>query len=291
MNLKKKGMVGLMSNVVNEMLLQVSENKVLAAPFEVFHDAQDEVLHRVVIAPNSVATLVEYFGAEKGALTQRLQIVLQKGARLRHVRVQHSGLKHVHASAVHVEVEADAQYRAFQFDLGAKRAKTVLKIDLLDEGAQADLSGLYVLDDEQVVENNVLVSHHVSKGKSRQAYKGIFQGASEGGFTGKVFVHKNAQHTEAEQANHNILLSKKAKVTFKPELEIYADDVNCSHGATVGQLDEQSIFYLQSRGIDRFTGKRMLLNGFAAEILDEIDERAVYEKVKPFIDKRIASVL
>jgi Fe-S cluster assembly protein SufD len=147
--------------------------------------------------------------------------------------------------------------------------------------------GLYLLHGETLADNHTVVDHRKPNSFSNELYKGVLEGNSKGVFNGKIFVRPNAQKTNAFQSNRNILLSDKATVNTKPQLEIWADDVKCSHGCTTGQLDEEALFYLQSRGIDKNTARAMILYAFAAGVLDTIPN----ENLKQFIDGLISERL
>lgn len=147
--------------------------------------------------------------------------------------------------------------------------------------------GLYLLHGETIADNHTVVDHRKPNSFSNELYKGVLEGNAKGIFNGKIFVRPQAQKTNAFQSNRNILLSDKATINTKPQLEIWADDVKCSHGCTTGQLDEEALFYLRSRGIEKNTARAMMLYAFAAEVLENIPN----EKLKSFIDAMIGERL
>ena len=159
------------------------------------------------------------------------------------------------------------------------------------EGAESNSYGLFLADKFQHVDNYVSVNHAYPKCTSNQLFKGVLDDMSTGAFNGRIFVHKDAQGTLAYQKNNNILLTDDAKMDTKPQLEIYADDVKCSHGATVGQLDENALFYLRSRGISKREARLMLMFGFAHEVIQNIQVEALRERMDNLVMQRLKGEL
>ena len=172
-------------------------------------------------------------------------------------------------------------------DLGAALARNEIHTELDGEGCFARLTGLSVLTGNQHVDNQLRVEHRAPHGSSHQLFKGILGGASRGVFNGLIHVHKGAQKTDAKQTNRNLLLSDKALVHSNPQLEIFADDVRCTHGSTVGQLDESVLFYLRSRGLSEKAARELLLRGFANEVLDAIRLEQVRTDVETAVADRV----
>jgi Fe-S cluster assembly protein SufD len=166
-----------------------------------------------------------------------------------------------------------------------------LHIRMMGEGAETNALGLYLIDKNQHVDNFTVIEHLAPRCTSSQHYKGVLDDMSTGAFNGKIHVYPDAQKTEAYQANNNILLTDTAKIHTKPQLEIYADDVKCSHGATVGQLDKDALFYLQSRGIPKDEGRLMLMNAFAHEVISRIKQPALQERISDLVGKRLRGEL
>jgi len=158
------------------------------------------------------------------------------------------------------------------------------------KGAVANLYGLYLLDGKTLADNHTVVDHRMPDANSNELYKGVMAGQSRGVFNGKIFVRQDAQKTNAFQSNRNILMSDTATVNTKPQLEIWADDVKCSHGCTIGQLDEEALFYLRSRGIDKFTAQAMLLDAFTGDVLQHITHEAVRDLFRSEALRKIASI-
>ncbi|MCX8010494.1 MAG: Fe-S cluster assembly protein SufD, partial [Ignavibacteria bacterium] len=180
---------------------------------------------------------------------------------------------------------AHSRYNSVTITIGGSITRNDLNTLLNGEGAESNLAGLYFVSGEQHVDNHTLIEHAVPNCHSNELYKGILGGKSRGVFNGKVFVKRDAQKTNAYQSNKNILLSRNARIDTKPQLEIFADDVKCTHGATVGQIDDEALFYLQSRGIDRNSAISLLIHGFANDVLEYI----TIDTFKDKLDKLISS--
>ena len=183
------------------------------------------------------------------------------------VLVQRESDAAFHVSLLRARVERDARFESHSVTLGGALVRNDLEIALVGEGADCTLRGLFAGNGSQRLDNHTLVDHAVPLGTSRELYKGILGGKSRGVFRGRVLVRPNAQKTDASQSNPNLLVSNTAEIDTKPQLEIYADDVKCNHGATIGQLDADALFYLRSRGIDERAAREVLTRGFAGEIL------------------------
>jgi Fe-S cluster assembly protein SufD len=150
--------------------------------------------------------------------------------------------------------------------------------------------GLYLLNGKTLADNHTVVDHRVPNANSNELFKGVMHGHSKGVFNGKIFVQQDAQKTNAFQSNRNIILSESASVNTKPQLEIWADDVKCSHGCTTGQLDEEALFYLQSRGIDKSSAQSMLLHAFAGEVTEKIQIESIRESISKMVQEKISSL-
>jgi len=239
-------------------------------------DAERIVAHPrnlIVAGEGSQVTVVEsYLGLAAGVAWHNLltEIVVESGARLRHLRVQRQGEHELHTSAVAAEVGRDGSFSSHVVTLGGRLTRNDLDVVLAAEGAECSLDGLYLLAGAQHLDNHTHIDHAKPHGTSRELYKGVLSGASRGVFNGRIRVRKDAQKTDARQTNRNLLLSDSALVDTKPELEIFADDVKCTHGATIGQLDEASLFYLRSRGVSPEAGRSLLIHAFASEVIGRI---------------------
>ncbi len=232
----------------------------------------------VIAEPNSEATIVEkWIDGDCGAAFSNsvTEISVGAGARVRHVKWREKAADAVHVHRIHTDVDRDGSFRSYSITEGERLDRTDIDVSLNGEGAETELLGLYVLTDKRHADHHTFVDHRVPNTRSDERYKGILDGASDGVFNGKVFVRPDARKTRAAQKNDNLLLSSDATVNTKPQLEILADDVRCGHGATVGRLQPDALFYLQSRGIGKEQAERMLVRAFAAEILEAVPAESV----------------
>ena len=203
------------------------------------------------------------------------EVVVDDGATLTHLKLQRESQRAFHVGTVDVRQGRDSHFLNFSFATGAALSRTNVHTVLAGEGCGATLNGLYMLDGAQHCDHQTRVEHVAPNCFSRELYKGLLDGTSRGVFNGKVYVHPEAQKTDGKQENHSLLLSRTAHVDTKPELEIFADDVRCTHGATVGQLDETALFYMKSRGVSAETARQLLTYAFAADVLETIELAAV----------------
>jgi Fe-S cluster assembly protein SufD len=223
-----------------------------------------------------------YAGLEgTGNLTNSvLQADLAKGAQLTHVRLQEESAQGFHVGRVLVQQAADSRYVSHNIQTGALWARLDLATELNEPGAEAELYGFYAVTGRQHADNHTHISHLARHTGSHELYRGVLNGHGRAVFNGKVRVAKHADKTDSSQANNNLLLSKGAEIDTKPELEIYADDVKCAHGATIGQLDEQQLFYLRSRGIDAETARALLVGAFAERLVALLPHSALAVHVR-----------
>ncbi|MEE4163838.1 MAG: Fe-S cluster assembly protein SufD [Woeseiaceae bacterium] len=246
------------------------------------------------VADNTRADIVEYyasFGDEAHYSSAFLTLDLARGAAVNHVRIQDRGRTHSQTQNLRVTLGRDAEFRSAAFDFGGKLSRNDLLVDLPERGARAEFNGLYLAGDGQHVDNHTRVDHRVGPATSRQQYRGILSGRTRAVWNGKALVYEGADGTDAEQSNHNLLLSDNAEIDTKPELEIYAEDVRCSHGTTVGQLDEKALFYLRSRGISAEDAHRLLVNAFAASTLDMLPVTAIGQHLTALLEQRLRDLL
>jgi Fe-S cluster assembly protein SufD len=209
------------------------------------------------------------------------------GAWVEHSRIQREAESAYHIGLTRVEQGRDSHYRSFSLAMGGAIARHDLRTRLGDENIESLLYGLYLGRGDQLVDNHTVIYHDHPNCRSWEVYKGILEGKSHAVFNGKVLVTPEAQKTDAKQTNRNLLLSEGAKVDTKPQLEIFADDVRCTHGATVGRLDETAFFYLQSRGIPRAAAQRLLTYAFAAEVTAEVASVPVRQALDALIIERL----
>ena len=195
----------------------------------------------------------------------------------------------IEVSNVVTDIQKDSQFTSTQITLSGDMVRNNLTLNLLGSNSVGNMYGIYLLNGKTHVDNHTNVDHTIPHAESNELYKGILADQSRGVFNGKIFVRQIAQKTNAFQQNNNILLSDDAIINTKPQLEIWADDVKCSHGCTVGQLDEEALFYLQARGIDKTTAKGLLLYAFAGEVLDKIEVDSLRNHIVAQIQERLGS--
>lgn len=218
-------------------------------------------------------------------------IRLGQGARLDHVRIQDRHTDHSGVNRIQATLDRDSIVRFDGFDFGGALTRNDLVTDINGSGASVALNGLYLSAGEQHIDNHTSINHGIGPSTSEEEYRGILTGRSQCVFNGKVVVAKGADGTDSSQSNHNLLLSDRAEIDTKPELEIYADDVKCAHGATVGQLDQAALFYLRSRGLDRDQAKQVLTRAFAAGMLSALSIPACHEFIAARLDRRLAELV
>jgi Fe-S cluster assembly protein SufD len=198
------------------------------------------------------------------------RIVADEEADVRHYRLQQESLKAFHIADIAVAQRRASRFESHAFAFGAALSRTGIGTELKADSAQAALNGLYLAGGRQHVDHHTRIDHAEPHGTSREYYRGVLDGAARGVFNGRVVVHPHAQLTDTHQANHNLLLSRDAEIDTKPQLEIYADEVKCTHGATVGQLDENQLFYLRTRGVEERTARALLTYAFARDIVERV---------------------
>ncbi len=228
----------------------------------------------IVAARNSRCAIVESYVSldEAKYLTNAVtEIQIAEGARVDHYKLQRESSHAFHVGTIQVHQSKASQFNSFSFATGAQLSRTNIYTTLDGEGAACTLNGLYLADGTQHVDHQTRIEHVQPNCPSREVYKGVLDGRSHGVFNGKVYVHPEAQKTDGKQSNNNLLLSPTARVDTKPQLEIFADDVKCTHGATVGRLDDNAMFYLNSRGIGKEAARTLLTYAFAADVLEMIE--------------------
>ncbi len=262
-------------------LVHIAAETVLDRPVHLLFVSTGELADRVthprnliVAERHSQATIVESYVALDHApyFTNAVtEVVLGPGATLTHLKLQQESEQAFHVGTVEVRQERDSHFVSFALGTGGALARTNIYTRLAGEGSGATLNGLYMATGTQHIDHQTRIEHAQPNTFSREVYKGILDGASHGVFNGKVFVRPEAQKTDGKQENNNLLLSEQARVDTKPQLEIFADDVKCTHGATVGRLDELALFYLKSRGIPAENARKLLTYAFAAGVLESIE--------------------
>lgn len=286
------------------LVIQIDPGVRLERPIELVHlslgqerDAAPlaQPHHLVILGEGAEATLIERFvGLDEASPTCTnlvVEVSLGRAAVLEHHRIQTEAPDAYHITALHVAQDAESRYRGINIGLGAAWARTDLVARFANEGAECDFSGLYLSGDRQVMDYHIDVDHAVPGCTSREHFKGILHGKGRAVFDGHVHVARDAQRSDAEMVNKNLLLSANAEIDAKPQLEIYADDVKCSHGTTVGQIEPDSLFYLRSRGIPLGEARRILCLAFADEILSGLQgTMPLYQHVSELVGATLDAV-
>lgn len=283
------------------LFIHVARDAKLEVPIHVMHanagGKAGQASHpRVLILceSNSRATVIESFfsGQNSEYLTNAVtEVFLGAGAWLGHYKLQRESTEGFHVGTTSVRQERASNYVSFSFATGAALSRTNIYTVLDGEAATCTLNGLYMVDGKQHVDHQTKIEHVQPHCPSHEVYKGILDGESHGVFNGKVYVHPEAQKTDGKQSNNNLLLSDRAKIDTKPQLEIFADDVKCTHGATVGRLDEVALFYMKSRGIGDVRARQLLTYAFAADVLEMIELDELREALEAMVLHRFTKQL
>ncbi|MDH3508124.1 MAG: Fe-S cluster assembly protein SufD [Gammaproteobacteria bacterium] len=248
----------------------------------------------IEIGANATASFVEYHlssGSAGHFSNVVTNLALADHARADYVRLQRRSLDHTQTNRLFVAQARDSILNHCAFDLGGQMIRNDLHIDIAGPGASSVFNGLYLGGSGQHIDNHTRIDHRVGPATSRQEYRGVLTANARCIWNGKAIVHAGADGTDAEQANHNLLLSRGAEIDAKPELEIYADEVKCSHGTTVGQLDETALFYLRSRGIGHDDAVQILTRAFAASIVGKISVDTLNEIIGSMVEGRLGVLI
>ena len=248
----------------------------------------------VVAEEHSSATVIERFvstGEQQYYTNAVAEIIVKEGARLEHYRVQQESDKAFHTSLTSAELGRSSSYDTTSINLGGQLARHDISVVMDNEGAECWVDGLYLAGADQHTDTHSVIDHQQPHCKSHQLYKGILDGNARAVFNGKIFVRKGAQKTDALQTNKNLLLSPQARVDTKPQLEIYADDVKCAHGAAVGQIDQDELFYLLARGINPELARSLLTYGFAEEVIEKIKVDSIKSQLDEIVLRQLNTEL
>lgn len=275
----------------------VSKNSVLDKPIYIYNltDTNAIQVHHqsrnlMVMEENSQAKIImvnKGHGEKTAFINEVTEIVMQQNAHLEWIRLEDEPEKCYHINNTRVYQEKSANFNSVSISLAGGLIRNNLNVILDGEGCEANLFGLYMIGDKSIVDNHTVVDHKQPNANSNELYKGILFDKARGVFNGKIYVRPDAQKTNAFQANNNVLLSPDAVINTKPQLEIWADDVKCSHGCTSGQLDEDAVFYLQARGIRKDKAKALLLQAFAFEAVSKITLEEVRNYMEDYVNKKL----
>jgi Fe-S cluster assembly protein SufD len=244
----------------------------------------------IVAEDGAQATVIEHYAGIDGAayFTNVVTDVFAAGnAQVAHYKLQQEADSAFHVADIHAAQQRDSRFESHSFSLGAALARNDIGAVFDAPGCEAVLNGLYLAGGQQHVDHHTRIDHRTPHGTSREYYRGVLDGQAHAVFNGKVIVRPGAQKTNASQTNHNLLLSREAEIDTKPELEIYADDVKCNHGATVGQLDEAQLFYLRSRGIDAAVARSLLVHAFAHDVIERIRVASLRTRLEQILLTRL----
>jgi Fe-S cluster assembly protein SufD len=249
--------------------------------------------HIVIIAEaGSKATIVEiYESGGKSFTNSAIQIFVEDNASLTHYRVQKESAEAFHVGTTEVSLGRGSYYNSTNINLGGAISRHDIDLKFTAEGSEAHVDGLYMLNGSQHADTHSIIDHAIPNCTSGQNYKGVLNDKSRAVFNGIVFVRENAHGTDAQQSNKNLLLSNDARVDTKPQLEIFNDDVKCAHGATVGQLEEEELFYLLTRGLPQSLARNLLTYGFAEEIINKIDIESIKKDLDSAVLNRLSTSL
>jgi len=248
----------------------------------------------IEVGANSTASFVEYHastGASEHYANHIAELTLGDNSHVDYVRMQERGSSHNHTSRLVVAAGRDSVFNHCAFDLGGRLVRNDLHIDISQPGSSVEFNGLYLAGEQQHIDNHTRADHLVGPARSTQEYRGIVTGRARCVWNGKAIVHQGADGTDAAQANHNLLLSERAEIDAKPELEIYADDVKCSHGTTIGELDEAALYYLRTRGLSKHDAKQVLTRAFAQAIVGKAPIAAMHDMLEEKIAKHLGPLL
>ncbi len=277
--------------------IKVKKGKTLSAPIVIYHfaDSTDGIRFsqpRVLgnIEAGAQAMIVEHYinlGKGETLTNEVIELCTGQDAVLHYIKLQDEGNNSSHAGTTHIRQLAKSLTHAVTLTLSGKIVRNNLNMVMEADHGESHLYGLYLLDNETLADNHTIVDNAMPNCYSNELYKGIMDGQSTGVFNGKIFVRKDAQKTNAYQSNKNILIGSQSSANTKPQLEIFADDVKCSHGCTIGKLDDDALFYLRARGISEDNARALLLHAFAMDILDQIKD----DSVRSFADQIISNRL
>lgn len=277
--------------------LRLAPGAVLAQPLYVVHvtrggdvPAASHLRHLVQAGRGARATVIEHHLGVPGAealVSAMLRIDLDEGAAVEHYRLNEQEAGVYLFTAAHVHQARDSRYTGHGVDAGGRIARSELHAALRGTGAECEANGLYLADGRQTADNYVVMQHLAPNSTSRQLFRGVLDGRSRGVFNGNVVVAREAQHTDAQQMNNNLLLSEDAEADSRPQLTINTDDVKCSHGSTVGQIDADALFYLRARGIGEAQARALLVRAFAEEVVMRMGDERIRQRIGEIVDARL----
>jgi Fe-S cluster assembly protein SufD len=289
-----------LNHQVSATVLRIPRGMVLEEPIEITYEVAEDVacdpqesamlaVHPrtlILVGANAQCTIVETYKGTGTYFTNAVtEIVVGDGAVVDHYKIQQEDSRAYHIATMQVQIGRSANFSSHSISLGGALVRNDVNA-VLSEGTEATLNGLYIANGTQHIDNHTVIDHAKPHGTSHELYKGILDDQAHAVFNGRIIVRKDAQKTDSKQTNKNLVLSDEAVIDTKPELQILADDVRCTHGATIGQLDAESLFYMQSRGIGKSDARNLLTYAFAQDVVDRVKvqslrdslERILFEK-------------
>lgn len=275
--------------------IEIAKNAIIEEPIQLIYittgsSVLSTVRNILIANDNSEATItMNYVGenAEANFTNVITEVTVKTNASLSIHKVQQENNTNFHINTETISQGRDSRFTLSTSTFSGAIVRNNVYVHVDGENAETNLYGLYLTDDKQLVDNHTVIDHKVPNCNSNELYKGVLDGQSTGVFNGKVYVREQAQKINAFQSNGNVLLSDNASMNSKPELEIYADDVKCSHGSTTGQIDEEAIFYLRARGISEKSAKSLLINGFVGEVVDQISNEIIREHITKLMAQKL----
>ena len=250
-------------------------------------DSEVQVSHPrnlIVVEEGAEVSLVEIYKGEGHYWTNAVtEIIAGPRTHISHCKIQQEGNEATHFSTLSVHQDRDSYFSSHVFSFGGDLVRNHIQVVLNEEGSECVLNGLFMGTGKQHVDNQTTIDHVQPHTSSRESYKGVLDGQAQGVFNGQIIVRPNAQKVQAEQSNKNLLLSDKAEINTKPNLEIYANDVKCSHGATIGRIDDNQLFYLKSRGVGEEEAKNILTYAFASDVIQKVPEESLKQELEDFL--------
>lgn len=296
---EKNSLVSLNSALFNDgIFIELAENTKLLKPIEIIYLTQNEDCIPRIISPRSCVVVGK--NAQLDIVEQHVslnsnnnftnvvtEIFVEENAKCEYIKIQNEASEGFHIGNVAVSQKTSSDFFSFAFTLGCKISRNQIKFSLLGEKSNSNMNGLYISTNNQLHDNHTLIEHIEPECMSREFFKGIVYDEAKAVFNGKVYVHSIAQKTDSKQTNKNLLLSENATVDTKPQLEIFADDVKCTHGGTVGGIDANSLFYLKSRGVSQKSAEALFALGFASEVTETIENATIRKYVDNLVVKRL----
>lgn len=284
--------------VTGGVFIKVKSGAVLTQPIVIYHisnNAQGMIFSqpRILgyVGNNAEATIIETYqstGTSETLSNEIIELCVERDANLQYIKIQDEGTHASHTGTTHIRQLEKATTQAVTISLSGAVVRNNLNMIMEAEHGESHMYGLYLLNGNTQVDNHTIVDNQMPNCFSNELYKGIMDDSSVGIFNGKIFVRKDAQKTNAYQSNKNVLIGANASANTKPQLEIFADDVKCSHGCTIGKLDEEALFYLRARGISETNAKALLLHAFAGDILQQIKHEELRNHIDELISDRLS---